>query len=93
MRAVAKVNVSRACLILLNERARARARKGVTCFVVFGQVRFSLDNDAGAAAPNDFRADELTCADDRIATEKLCSNNSILHDDSEFALQETPGAL
>jgi hypothetical protein len=52
VRAVTKINVGRARLIPLDERARARARERVTGFVVFLKVGFGLDNFSSAWSPN-----------------------------------------
>jgi hypothetical protein len=70
MDAIIKINVDRPSLVAFDERAGARAREGVTRLIVQSQIGFGLDNDPGAFSPNQFRADELTCADQWIALKK-----------------------
>jgi hypothetical protein len=79
MRAIAKVNVSRAGFVPFDEHARARTGKRMTRFVVLGQVGFGLDDLSGAASPNQLGADKLACTRDGIAPKESCPNDSVFH--------------
>ena len=70
MNAVIEINVDRAGIIAFDEGACARAREGVAGFVVQRQIRFRLDDDAGAFFPDQLGTDEVARAIKRVALEK-----------------------
>ena len=49
-------------------------------FVIDCRVRFDLNEDPGAIAPDQFRADEFTRAGERIALKKCTANELLLHE-------------
>jgi hypothetical protein len=67
MDAVIKVNVNRASLVAFDEGAGTRAGEGVARLIVQSQIRLGFDDDSGAFSPNQFCADEVARADQRIA--------------------------
>jgi hypothetical protein len=67
---VVKINVNRAGPITLDKRPGARPGKGVASFVIQGQIRLCLDDNAGAFSPDQPGADKLARADQGIALEK-----------------------
>ena len=69
--AVVEIDVGRTGFVSLDKSARARPRKGVRGFVIDCRVRFGLDNDPGAIAPDQLRADEFARARKRIALKKF----------------------
>src|SRR6266516_2722737 len=73
--AVVEIDVRRACFVALDEAARARARKGVRGFIIDCRIRFHLDDDPGAFAPNQFSADEFARTRQRIALEESGADN------------------
>lgn len=79
MRAVTKINIGRTRFVPFDEGARARARKCVTCLVVVLEISLGFDNYAGAFPPDQLSSDKLTCASNRVASEKSCPNNSASH--------------
>src|ERR1700756_3183523 len=74
MVAVTKVNVGGTRFVPLDKTTRTWPRKSVRGFVVDRRIRFHLDDDSGAIAPDQFRADEVACATDRIALKKWTAN-------------------
>src|SRR5215475_9460727 len=77
MYAVVEIDVRRTWSIALDKAARARARKRVCRFVVCCRIRFHLDNDPGAFAPNQFSADEFARTRKRIALEERRPHNPV----------------
>ncbi len=76
---IIKINVGRAGLVSLDKGARARAHEGVTCLIIYRVVSFRLDEHTGAISPDQFRADQLPRANERIAFKKRCGNDPTLH--------------
>src|SRR3954451_16856086 len=68
--AVIEIDVRRACFVSLDKTARTRSGEGVRRFVIDCRVRFHLDDDPRAFAPNQFGADEFPRTDQRIALEE-----------------------
>jgi len=68
--AVVEIDVSCARFVALDKPARARARKCVRGFVVNCPIRFHLDDDPGAFAPDQFSADKFASTRKRIAPEE-----------------------
>ena len=73
MNAVVEIDVRRARFVTLDKATRARARKSVRGFVIDCRIRFHLDDDPGAFAPNQFSADEFARTRKRIALEEMRS--------------------
>ncbi len=88
VRAVTKINISRAGIVSLHERAGRWTRESVAGFVVLGQVGFGFDNFPGAFPPDQLSSYELTGASNRIASEKSCPNDSVSHTCSCVALAD-----
>jgi hypothetical protein len=65
--AVIQVDVCGAGYVPLDEGADARPEERVARLVILREVRFGLDDDARAWTPDEFRSDQLTRADQRIA--------------------------
>src|SRR5215472_17759328 len=75
MYAVVEIDIGRAGFVALDETACAGPRKSMRGFVVHCRIRFRLDDDPGAFAPNQFGADELARALERIAFKKSRADN------------------
>ena len=75
MNAVVEIHVRRACLVVLDKAARARARKSVRSFVVDCRIRFHFNDDARAFGPNQLSADKFARTRERIALEKRPANH------------------
>ena len=75
MIAVTEVNVGSTGFVPLDKAARAWPRKSVRGFVVDCCVRFHLDDDSRATAPDQFRAYEFARAVERITLKKWTANN------------------
>ena len=61
--------------VTVDKTARARARKCVRGFVIDCRIRFHLDDDPGAFAPNQFSADKFARTDKRIALKESGADN------------------
>src|SRR5262245_7815676 len=77
MNAVVEINVSGACFVALDKPARARTREGVRGFVINCCIRFDLDDDSGAFAPDQFSADKFASTRKRIAPKERRANNFV----------------
>ena len=75
MNAVVEINVRRARFVALDKAASARARKCVRGFVIDCRIRFHLDDNSGALAPNQFGADKFARTGKRIAFKKWGADN------------------
>ena len=65
--AVIQIDVSRARRVLPNKLARARPVRGVAGGIALDSISLSLHNDARAATPLEFHANELASHDENIA--------------------------
>ena len=72
MHAVVEINVGCTRFVAPNELARARPPESVTRFVVLGEIGFRLDDDAAAFFPDEFGADEIFRAGQRVGLKKCC---------------------
>ena len=70
MDAVVEIDVGRARFVALDEGARARALEGVRRFIAFDQIRFRLNDDAGASPPNELGTDQVCGAKEWINLEE-----------------------
>ena len=77
MNAVVEIDVRRARFVTLDKAARARPRKSVRGFVIDCRIRFHLDDDPGAFAPNQFSADKFARTRKRIAFEESGADNFV----------------
>ena len=79
VRAVTKINISRAGLVSLHERAGRWTRESVAGFVALRQIRLGFDNFAGALSPDQLGSHQFAGTSNRIASEESCPNNSVSH--------------
>src|SRR6516225_3907562 len=78
MVAVTKINVRGTRFVPLDEAARTWPRESVRGFVINRRICFHLDDDSGAIAPDQFRADEVARATERITLKKWTTNKLFL---------------
>ena len=70
MDAVVHVNVNRAGVVALDKGPRAGPSESVARLVVQSEISLRFDDDAGTFSPNQFRTDEFSRANQRIALEE-----------------------
>ena len=63
MNAIIEINVGRAGMVSSDERPGTWPGKGVSGFVVLGQICLCLNDDSGAAAPDQSGTDQTGSAD------------------------------
>src|ERR1043165_5361700 len=83
MCAIAEINVGGAGFVSFDEFARARPRERVASFVVLCQVCFRLYDLSRAILPDQFGADQISRARDRVPLEKRCPNDPAFHSGAE----------
>src|SRR6185312_1783821 len=75
MHSIIEIDIGGTGVISLDKTARARPGKGMRGLVVDCCIRFHLDNNSRTIAPNQFCADQLTSASERITFEKRRTHN------------------
>ena len=79
VRAVTKINISRAGLVSLHERAGRWTRESVAGFVVLRQIRLRFDNFSDAFSPDQLGSHQFAGTSNRIASKESAPNDSASH--------------
>src|ERR1051325_2171337 len=86
MHSIIEIDIGGTGMISFDKTARARPCKGVRGLVVNCCVRFHLDNDSRTIAPNQFCADQLARASERITFKKTRANNLVHFRDAPYLM-------
>src|SRR4029453_5141477 len=73
--AVVEIDVRRARFVALDKTARARARESMWGFVIGCRIRFYLDDNSRAFAPNQFSADKFARTGKRLPLKESGADN------------------
>src|SRR6266487_354600 len=86
MHSIIEIDIGGTRVVSLDKAARTRTCKGMRGLVVDCRVRFHIDNDSRTIVPNEFCADQLTRASDRITFKKRRTDNLVHCRDSPYLM-------